>query len=67
MGKIKAKKRREEMVKKAIECPYCGSEDIVKHGKSTNGVQVYRCRNKNYEKSRFPLEYRNKGVLRGHN
>lgn len=48
------------MVKIAVKCPICASEDIVRHGKNTNGIQVYRCRNQKCPKSRFQLEYKYK-------
>ena len=28
-----------------ILCPFCGSDKIIKHGKSRNGVQRYKCKN----------------------
>ena len=49
------------MVTITVLCPYCGSDDVVRHGKSANGEQVYICRNKKCEKSRFQLTYKNKG------
>ena len=49
------------MVKIKVKCIWCGSEDVVRHGKNTAGMQVYVCRNKDCEKSRFQLEYKNKG------
>jgi len=48
------------MVQITIKCPKCSSDDIVRHGKNKNNIQVYRCRNKACEKSRFQLEYKNK-------
>jgi IS1 family transposase/transposase-like protein len=48
------------MVKITILCPKCKSDDIVRHGKTAAGKQVYRCRNKKCLRSRFQLEYKNK-------
>jgi transposase-like protein len=49
------------MVQITIVCPYCKSDDIVRQGKNKNGIQVYRCRNKKCLKTKFQLEYKNKG------
>jgi transposase-like protein len=49
------------MVLIAVKCPDCGSEDIVKHGKTKRGIQVYECRNKECARRRFQLEYIYKG------
>jgi transposase-like protein len=49
------------MVKITVVCPCCESDDIVRQGKNKNGVQVYRCRNKKCPKTKFQLEYKNKG------
>ena len=48
------------MVLIAVLCPHCESNDVVRHGKNKNGVQVYRCRNKECKKTRFQLAYKNK-------
>jgi len=48
------------MVLIAVLCPHCRSDDVVRHGKNKNGIQVYRCRNKECKKTRFQLEYKNK-------
>jgi len=49
------------MVEIRVKCPYCESEDVVRHGKTGRGTQVYVCRNKECERIRFQLEYKNKG------
>ncbi|MDR3089790.1 MAG: hypothetical protein LBU39_08240, partial [Desulfobulbaceae bacterium] len=33
------------MVYIKVLCPHCGSDDIVLHGKNTNGKQRLLCRN----------------------
>src|SRR3989440_2445181 len=32
------------MVTVTVHCPHCGSEDIVRNGRSPNGKQKYRCK-----------------------
>ena len=32
------------MVTVTVYCPHCGSEDIVRNGRSPNGKQKYRCK-----------------------
>ena len=49
------------MVKITVKCPHCGSEDIVRHGKSKSGIQKYECRNKECSRRVFQLEYQYKG------
>jgi transposase-like protein len=44
-----------------VKCPYCGSEDVVRHGKTARGIQVYECRNKECNKRTFQMEYIYKG------
>jgi transposase-like protein len=29
-----------------VACPFCGSTDVVKRGRTSNGKQRYGCRNK---------------------
>ena len=38
-----------------IKCPHCGSDNIVKQGKTGNGTQKWQC---NSCKKHFRLEYR---------
>ena len=40
-----------------IHCPFCESEDLVKNGHNTNGVQRWRC---NSCKKYFQLDYKYK-------
>jgi len=53
------------MVKITVKCPNCKSDDIVRHGKSKTGIQVYRCRNKECARTKFQLEYKNKACMPG--
>jgi transposase-like protein len=32
------------MVTITVHCPHCGSEDIMRYGRTPNGKQKYRCR-----------------------
>ena len=32
------------MVTTTVHCPHCGSEDIIRYGRSPNGKQKYRCK-----------------------
>ena len=45
------------MAKKALKCPSCGSERVVRFGYSITGNQRYYCRNKNCELKTFRLDY----------
>ena len=53
------------MVKITVKCPDCISEDIVRHGKNKQGMQVYRCRNKKCRRTKFQLEYKYKACYGG--
>lgn len=45
------------MVYEKVKCPYCGSEDVVRNGKSPTGKQRYLCLNHNCKHKSFQLEY----------
>jgi transposase-like protein len=32
------------MITTTVHCTYCGSEDVVRNGRSPNGKQKYRCK-----------------------
>jgi transposase-like protein len=51
------------MVLEPIQCPSCNSTNIVKHGKSTEGKQRYKCRNSDCSRSTFILQYSYQGYL----
>ena len=39
------------MVLEPVLCPDCGSDDVVKHGRSGAGKQRYKCRNRECHRS----------------
>lgn len=39
------------MVLEPIQCPACQCTNVVKHGKSTEGKQRYKCRNTDCSRS----------------
>ena len=46
------------MIIHVLHCPYCQGTDIVRHGKSPEGKQRYRCRECREERGRtFLLDY----------
>jgi transposase-like protein len=45
------------MVYIKVLCPHCGSDDIVLHGKNTNGKQRLLCRNPECSHKTFQLDY----------
>ena len=45
----------------AVQCPECGSEEVVKYGKQPNGEQRYRCNNPHCQRRIFLLQYHNTG------
>ena len=46
------------MITQVLHCPYCQGTDIVRHGKSTEGKQRYRCRECRQGRGRtFLLDY----------
>jgi transposase-like protein len=47
----------------AVQCPACGSEEVVRYGRQANGEQRYRCNNVGCERRIFLLHYRNTGRL----
>ena len=46
-----------------VICPNCSSENVIKHGKSGEGKQRYRCLNLECAKNTFILNYSYKGCL----
>ena len=51
------------MVLEPVHCPSCNCTNIVKHGKSTEGKQRYKCRNSDCSRSTFILQYSYQGYL----
>ena len=45
----------------AVRCPHCGSNEVIKRGKTDTGGQRYRCRNAVCAQGSFLLEYRYQG------
>ena len=46
-----------------VHCPSCNRTNIVKHGKSTEGKQRYKCRNLDCSRSTFILQYSYQGYF----
>ncbi|MEP0914486.1 IS1-like element transposase [Leptolyngbya sp. FACHB-711] len=51
------------MVLEPILCPACHSSNVVKHGKSSEGKQRYKCRNPQCSRSTFIQHYSYRGYL----
>ena len=45
----------------AVQCPECGSEEVVRYGRQANGEQRYRCHNRDCARRIFLLQYHNAG------
>ena len=46
-----------------VQCPECGSCEVVRYGRQANGEQGYRCNNGDCERRIFLLQYHNTGYL----
>ena len=51
------------MVLAPVKCPVCGSIDVVKHGKASNGKQRFLCRDMTCQCQTFIQDYSEKGRL----
>lgn len=51
------------MVLEPVLCPDCGSDDVVKHGRSDEGKQRYKCRNSECRRCTFIRTYAYRGYL----
>ena len=51
------------MVLEPVLCPDCGSDDVVKHGRSDEGKQRYKCRNRDCRRCTFIRTYAYRGYL----
>lgn len=51
------------MVLEPVLCPDCGSDDGVKHGRSDEGKQRYKCRNSECRRCTFIRTYADRGYL----
>jgi transposase-like protein len=49
------------MIIQVLHCPNCHGTDIVRHGKTRQGKQRYRCREKSCGGRTFLLEYASAG------
>jgi transposase-like protein len=49
----------------AVQCPECGSQEVVKYGQQPKGEQRYRCHNTSYQRRIFLLRYHNTGWVSG--
>ena len=47
----------------AVQCPECGSAEVVRYGRQANGEQRYRCNNVDCERRIFLARYHNTGRL----
>ena len=45
----------------AVQCPECGSSEVVKYGQQPNGEQRYRCPDPHCQRRIFLLQYHNTG------
>jgi transposase-like protein len=45
----------------AVQCPECGSDEVVRYGRQPNGEQRYRCNNRHCARRIFLLQYHNTG------
>jgi transposase-like protein len=46
-----------------VQCPECGSHEVVRYGRQANGEQRYRCNNVGRERRIFLERYHNTGRL----
>lgn len=51
------------MVLEPVLCPDCGSDDVVKHGRSNEDKQRYKCRNSECRRCTFIRTYAYRGYL----
>jgi transposase-like protein len=46
-----------------VQCPECGSDEVVRYGRQANDEQRYRCDNPHCQRSIFLLRYCHTGRL----
>jgi transposase-like protein len=51
------------MVLEPVHCPTCNGTQVIKHGKTLEGKQRYRCQDQECKRSTFIREYRYVGLL----
>jgi transposase-like protein len=54
-----------DMVYIKVICPHCGSDEVVLHGRNTNGKQRLLCRNAECKHKTFQLDYTNNACKPG--
>ncbi|MDV2996830.1 MAG: hypothetical protein N4J56_006535 [Chroococcidiopsis sp. SAG 2025] len=54
---------KQSIVLEPVRCPDCNQTHIVKHGKSAEGKQRYRCRNSECSRHNFILNYSYRAYL----
>jgi transposase-like protein len=47
----------------AVQCPECGSPEVVRYGRTATGEQRYRCNNVACKRRIFLLQYHHTGRL----
>ncbi len=52
------------MITQVLQCPFCNGIDIVRHGRTPQGKQRYRCRESLCEGRTFVLDYTYPGQSR---
>jgi len=52
------------MITQVLHCPFCNGVDIVRHGRTPQGKQRYRCRESLCEGRTFVLDYTYPGQSR---
>jgi transposase-like protein len=45
----------------AVQCPECGSDEVVRYGRQPNGEQRYQCKNPHCQRRIFLRQYHNPG------
>ena len=53
----------EDVAVVAVQCPECGSTEVVRYGRQANGEQQYRCNNVECGRRIFLARYHNTGRL----
>ena len=60
---VPSRKGRSVMVVEPIHCPTCQGTDVVKHGKTSDGKQRFRCQNETCTTVTFIRDYVYRGRL----
>jgi insertion element IS1 protein InsB len=62
-GKKDICEEKEEMILETVKCPKCCGEEIIKHGKTLEGKQRYKCQTEECECRTFIREHTHQGRL----